>query len=129
VFFASTDCTGQAYAPNHGPDQFLEPQAIAGPQQTFYAGPRPALNPPAFAYNSHLTGSCSTESGGLVAAAPVDPVRDLAPVWQPPFSLVPVPITCGVVSVPAVSPLGLGALAVVLAGGSIVLLRRRRAAA
>ena len=125
VFFASADCTGQGFAANAGPDSFLEPQAIGGPQYTFFVGAPGTPGP--FAYNSVLRGgqACSVESDTLASALPVNAVRDLTPPWQPPFRIVNSPNPN---SVPAVSPAGLLVLALSLVALGIVLLRRRREA-
>jgi hypothetical protein len=129
VFFASPDCTGQGFAAQYlGPNQeFLEPQAIGGPNYTFYAGPHVA--PMSLASNSKLGAGhgCSMESFTFTdQVAPVSAVRDLAPPWVPPFRLqfidAPAPN-----SVPAVSPWGLAFLIAALATIGIVLMRRRSA--
>jgi hypothetical protein len=126
VFFASADCTGQGFALSFGPDEFLEPQAVGGTNNTFYAGPRSAIVPGPFSYNSVLRHgqACSTESATLTNALPVSPVRSLTPPWLPPFRLEGSPAAS---SVPAVSSLGLLALAVALGGGGMLLLRLRYA--
>lgn len=129
VFFAAADCTGQGYAYYlGGSSTFLEPHGIGGLNNTFYAGSA-AATPAPFAYNSVLRGgqACSAESDTLPTAAPVNPVRDLTPPWQPPFQLqfgvAPAPSP-----VPAVSAKGLLILALLLGGTGIVLLRKRVAA-
>lgn len=125
VFFASADCTGQGFAPNLGPDDFLEPQAIGGPRNTFFAGPASPTAPGAFTFNSVLLpGQACSAASGTFNALPVNPVRDLTPPWQPPFRLVNSPAAS---SVPAVSAVGLLILALALGGLSVALLRSREA--
>jgi hypothetical protein len=122
VYFGSADCTGQGFA--YYPGSFLEPQAVGGTGNTFFAGP--SVPPIPFAYNSVLRGgqSCVVESSSLTSAAPVNPVRNLTPPWVPPFKVQYV-TTTGLNAVPAVSPQGLAALVVLLAGAGIALLRVR----
>ena len=125
VYFASPDCTGQGYAAAYGPGEFLEPQAVGGPNYTFYAGPRSAVFPGPLNLGSALFAgqSCSPVGGGALSnALPVFPVRDLIPYWQPPFRIVN---TRGAAWVPAVSTLGLVGIAAALALGGLFLLRPR----
>jgi hypothetical protein len=126
VFFASADCTGQGYAVNYGPFEFFEPQAVGGPNRTFYAGTRSAVFPGPFNFQSALFSgqACAAQSGTLPNALPVFPVRDLSPTWQPPFRIENV--RGATATVPAVSTLGLVGIAVALAIGGLFLLRRRQ---
>lgn len=128
VYFASSDCTGQGYMQLYGlPDfEMLEPQATGGPNYTFYAGPRttPVLHPcnsALFPGSTCQPVSAATCSGNL--GAPVFPVTDLVPQWQPPFHI---ELGGGPASVPAVSPAGLAALVALLGVAGVVLLLRRR---
>jgi len=125
VFFASADCTGQGFAWSGGPQEFFEPQSVAGPNRTFYAGPRSTTIPPAFSFNSHLGTNCTVISGTLQNALPVFPVRNLTPPWQPPFRLQAAPEAS---PVPAVSSAGLLVLLAALAGGGVLVLRSRTGA-
>jgi hypothetical protein len=129
VFFASTDCTGQAFALNQGSEfVYLEPSAVAGPNYTYYAG-TPSASPSTFNYNSALRGgrTCATESGSLGFVLPVFAVRDLTPNWQPPFHAQVALAPVAAVPAPAISAIGLLVLALVLGGAGIVFLRTRAA--
>lgn len=132
VYYFSADCTGQAYT-DIGAVGFLETQAVSGTNLTFFApmaGGSP-INPP-LTFNSTLrwgAEGCVPEATTIDVGGsffPIEPVRDLAPLWQPPFRLV---ATATATPVPAVSPLGLAVLALALGAGSLLVLRRRRHAA
>ncbi len=125
VYFASTDCTGQAYAVTLGTNEFLEPQAVGGLNFTFYAGAPGAILPGQITFQSLLFAGAEcmkTQMTTQESAVPVFPVRDLSPAFQPPFHIVN---TRGATPVPAVSTLGLAAIALALALGGLFLLRLR----
>lgn len=124
VVFASSDCTGQAYSAVFVAGELVEARAIGGPNYTFFAGGQgPVVQNLPFLSRLHPGEACSPpEAGLLLSAVAVSPVRDLIPYWQPPFRIVN---TRGAASVPAVSTLGLAAIAAALALGGLFLLRRR----
>lgn len=127
VYFLSPDCTGQAYISVWSPlPAIWEPQAIVGTSNAVYVATsetREAIN-----FQSILRDSapCSAESGFSDTAIPASFVQQLTPPFQPPFH-VRASAPEGL-PVPAVSPLGLLLLAVILSVLGVSLLRRRSAA-
>jgi hypothetical protein len=121
IFFASADCTGQAYMKSWAPNAIWEPQAIVGLDNTVFVG-SPAA-PQTITSNSVLreSSSCSAESaltGNLITAARL---QELTPPYQPPFRIRSAGSTA---SVPAVSLPGLVVLVMVLGSVALFLLRR-----
>jgi len=124
VYFLTPDCTGQAYLSFWLPlPSIWEPQAIVGTSNLVYVGTsetRQAIN-----FQSVLRHSapCSVESGFSDSAVPASLIQQLPP-FQPPFHVRACTLDAGL-PVPAVSPVGLVLLAVILSALGITLVRRR----
>jgi hypothetical protein len=123
VYFATTDCSGQAYI-DWDPSWITPPSSIGGPLNTVYVGDVSpvVVHPNLQSFYNQAGGACITETFAD-AVAPVTPVGTLPAV--PPFSLVPGPAA----TVPAVNTWALVALGLILASAALVALHRRSAAA
>jgi hypothetical protein len=90
VYFLTGNCSGQAYAYIKTVPSRAEVQVIAGGNHTLYIGQLTLGVPPEF-----MSPGSQLEAGGVcdtahVEDAPmiaVNPLRDLAPLWQPPFKI------------------------------------------
>lgn len=126
VYFASNNCTGQAYV-EWVPEALGQPHAIVTLSNTVYAGPRGSTQP--VTTNSVLkegSDACVVSfSGGPVDLFPVAKVLSLSPEFQPPFDL---RVVDSLSPVPAPA-LGLGGLAVLASLLAVLAFRRLRPAA
>jgi hypothetical protein len=123
VFFATTDCSGQAYI-DWDPSWITPPSSIGGPLNTVYVGDvSPVVVHPNLQSLYFQAGGACMAQVSHDAVAPVAPVGTLPAV--PPFSLVPGPA----LAVPAADRWALVALGILLASAAWVALHRRSAAA
>jgi hypothetical protein len=122
VYFASADCTGQAYASWTFPS-ILEPQSVAGPSNTVYWAPTGSVQ--MFTVNSRLPPGGACEPFGpapFYGAVAVNPIGALTPPFEPPFSLAPISLFY---PVPTLSPSWLILLAGLIAVAGVILLGRQ----
>lgn len=125
VFFASPNCTGQAYiSASITTPRFYEPHTVAGPSRQVFIGSRVDPTQPV-TYNSFMAqhAACTNSPGSWHGVVPATLIGQL-PAFTPPFSLGPASAPASA-SVPALSPLGIGSLVLLLGLAGIMFLLRR----
>jgi hypothetical protein len=123
VWFATADCTGQAYL-QWVPSYISPPSSIGGPANTVYVGDPAAPQAAGVVAHSRYFGAggaCQPYPATTEYFVPVDAVGVLPAT--PPFTLVPFPAATAQ-AVPAVAGWGLLALGLLLAAAAFFKLRR-----
>jgi hypothetical protein len=123
VWFTDANCLSTAFVASDS-ENAISPSAIIG-QDVYYADPAAVpQNVQVLSYLSEADGSCQP-TNTFQDAAPVIGQFTL-PQYTPPFHLEPEPCYTPSPAVAALTPYGLGAMALVLGFGAYLTMRRNR---
>jgi hypothetical protein len=123
VYFATNDCTGQAFAA-WSPTVIFPPSSIVTLSNSVYAGP-PAPQQAVMTHSRLDSGVNGCQVAAVLRSdlVPVAFVRDLSPHFQPPFGVRAAAVPAALAAAPALNQGTIVFLAVALAFAALCLLR------